>query len=311
MKKRVLVALVVTAAFAVLVMGLAEASSLVLVAELGCDDLAYKWYSTCDNGNGMITASPHHLLPTGGSYEFDFDGDPGFKSVMVGTSEQHTTFTAGLQGGAVLTIVWTPGYSAWEQLKVTLDGHDMLGRSINAGAGANGQLDAQLGAPGDLWYFTEVFEFGPLTDASHSLTIWSLNGNGVGFDYIKLEAKLIEVDIDIKPGSDPNCFNNNGHGVIPVAILGSETFDVTTIDPGSVQLQGLAVRMVGKSDKLLAHIEDVNGDGWDDLVVQIQDGDETFASGSGTATLSGYLYPEFGGTRIEGTDSICVVPWRE
>jgi hypothetical protein len=30
-----------------------------------------------------------------------------------------------------------------------------------------------------------------------------------------------EVGIDIKPGSDPNCFNINGHGVIPVAILGS------------------------------------------------------------------------------------------
>ena len=35
------------------------------------------------------------------------------------------------------------------------------------------------------------------------------------------------VAIDIKPGSDPNCFNNDGHGVIPVAILSSTDFDAT------------------------------------------------------------------------------------
>jgi hypothetical protein len=113
------------------------------------------------------------------------------------------------------------------------------------------------------------------------------------------------VDIDIKPGSDPNCFNNDGKGAIPVAILGSAYFDVTQIDPSTVSLEGLDVKTVGKADKLLAHIEDVNGDGYDDLVVQIQDQDGVFAPGSGTATLSGNLYD---GTPFEGTDSICVVP---
>ena len=40
--------------------------------------------------------------------------------------------------------------------------------------------------------------------------------------------------IDIKPGSDPNCININGHGVIPVAILGSEDFDVSLVDPDTL-----------------------------------------------------------------------------
>jgi hypothetical protein len=115
----------------------------------------------------------------------------------------------------------------------------------------------------------------------------------------------IQVQIDIKPGSDPNCFNNDDHGVIPVAILGSADFDVTQIDPGSVNLDSLAVKAVGKGNKLLAHIEDVNGDGWDDLVVQIQDQDEAFTSGSGTAKITGQLWD---GTPFEGSDSICVVP---
>lgn len=116
------------------------------------------------------------------------------------------------------------------------------------------------------------------------------------------------VDIDIKPGSDPNCFNNNGHGVIPVAILsdcGDGGFDATQVDPDTVSLSGLSVKVVGKNDKLLAHIEDVNGDGCDDLIVQIADQDNAFEEGEVEAILTGKLYD---GTIINGVDSICIVP---
>ncbi len=115
----------------------------------------------------------------------------------------------------------------------------------------------------------------------------------------------IEVSIDIKPGSDLNCFNNDGNGVIPVAILGSAEFDVNNIDPATIELEGLGVRAVGKSNKLLAHIEDINNDSFDDLVVQIEDDNRMFAIGDETATLTGKLYD---GTSIKGTDSICIVP---
>lgn len=93
---------------------------------------------------------------------------------------------------------------------------------------------------------------------------------------------LVDVDIDIKP-----CLNNDGDGVIPVAILGAADFDVTQVDPSTVKLQGQRVASRGKSGKLLAHVADVNGDGFDDLVIQIEDVDGTFTSGSGTATLTG------------------------
>jgi len=118
----------------------------------------------------------------------------------------------------------------------------------------------------------------------------------------------IAVDIDIKPGSDTNCLNTDGHGVIPGAILGSADFDVTQIDASTIALEGLEVAARGEAGQLLAHIEDADGDGFDDLVVQIEDADGTFTSGSGTATLTGYLLPEFGGTLFQGTDNICVVP---
>lgn len=127
---------------------------------------------------------------------------------------------------------------------------------------------------------------------------------------------VTRVTIDIKPSSDPNCFNNDGHGVIPVAILSDCVdacipeggFDATQVDPGTVELEALAVRTVGKSDKLQAHIEDVNNDGCDDLVVQIVDQDGAFEGGETEATLTGNLYDVYGGTAIEGTDTICIVP---
>jgi len=129
-------------------------------------------------------------------------------------------------------------------------------------------------------------------------------GSRSGSTYV-FASLVTVVDIDIKPGSDSNSFNNNGYGVIPVAILGSQYLDVTEIDVGSVALEGMAVRAVGKSNKLLAHYEDVNGDAILDLVVQIEDTDGTFEVGDSTATLTGNLLD---GTPIEGQDSIRIVP---
>jgi len=140
-----------------------------------------------------------------------------------------------------------------------------------------------------------------------SLVVDSFNGLGdtIGFDNFKIIVPSKEVEIDIKPGSDPNCFNNDGNGVIPVAILGSANFDVSQIDAGSVVLEGMSVAVKGKSNKL--HIEDVNNDGFDDLVVQIEDTDNVFSEGDATATLTGNLKSKFGGTSFLGTDSICIV----
>ena len=134
------------------------------------------------------------------------------------------------------------------------------------------------------------------------------SGGNRGSVWILFPKKVvIEVDVDIKPEETSNCFNNDGNGVIPVALLSSATFDATQVDPASVQLEGLAVKAVGKNNKLLASFEDVNGDGLDDLVIKIEDVDGTFSVGDTTATITGNLLPEFGSTPITGTDSICIV----
>ena len=120
---------------------------------------------------------------------------------------------------------------------------------------------------------------------------------------------VVAVEIDIKPGRDQKCFNNRRRRVIPVAILGTADFDVTEVDPATVELEGLSVMARGRRNKLRARFDDVSGpngvpDGFMDLVVQIKGVDGTFPRGSSTATLSGYL---FDGTEIVGRDDICVV----
>lgn len=115
----------------------------------------------------------------------------------------------------------------------------------------------------------------------------------------------VNVAIDIKPGSTSNCFNNNGYGALPVAILGSSNFNANQVNPETVALNGMVVKAVGKSNKLLTHIEDTNSDGFMDMVVQIQDADGAYASGETLATLAGKT---FSGKDIKGTDTICIVP---
>ena len=47
---------------------------------------------------------------------------------------------------------------------------------------------------------------------------------------------ILPVEIDIKPGSCPNSLNVNSKGVLPVAVLGAQDFDVETIDPETIRL---------------------------------------------------------------------------
>lgn len=126
-----------------------------------------------------------------------------------------------------------------------------------------------------------------------------LKDNGVAIDDFTFT--YCPVGIDIKPGSDPNCFNSNDHGVIPVAILGSAGFDASTVDPFSVELDGQEVRVKGKSGNA-GSLQDVNNDGFVDLVVQILD-DAAYTPGDTIGTITGLT---FGGVPIEGTDSICI-----
>lgn len=72
------------------------------------------------------------------------------------------------------------------------------------------------------------------------------------------------VEIDIKPGSDPNSINLKSRGVVPLALLSSEDFDATSIFGGETD-PSIYFAGSGGEDVRWA-IEDVNDDGLLDVI---------------------------------------------
>jgi hypothetical protein len=110
------------------------------------------------------------------------------------------------------------------------------------------------------------------------------------------------VELDIKPGSDRNPINPSSRAMIPVAILTTDTFDATSINPLSV--------LFGPNGAMEAHnrghIEDVNGDGRDDLVLHFRTQTTGIRCGDIEASLTGQTVDE-PPIEVEGSDSITTV----
>ena len=114
----------------------------------------------------------------------------------------------------------------------------------------------------------------------------------------------VEVDVDIKPGSDENPVNVKSNGVLPVAVLGNDTLNVTDINQTTILLNDTCA-------PLRCSYEDVNGDGYDDLVIKFDAQDvvgclpESCEDGDiVTLTLTAELYDE---TEIAGSDDVRVL----
>jgi hypothetical protein len=91
-----------------------------------------------------------------------------------------------------------------------------------------------------------------------------------------LEVEAPKVDIDIKPNSCPNPLNVRNHGVIPVAILGSEDVDVNMIDIASLSLEGVSPIRVAVEDVASPPANGCStagADGYDDLVLKFDKGE--------------------------------------
>lgn len=139
-----------------------------------------------------------------------------------------------------------------------------------------------------------------VADSSFFYYTWGDNRLGTpDVRFVKVPAAVL-LALDIKPGSYPNSINPRSKGVIPVAILSSATFDATTIDPATVAFgPNGASESHGKG-----HIEDVNGDFLDDLVLHFKTRETGIQCGDTEAAITGET---FDGVPIQAEDSIRTV----
>ena len=111
---------------------------------------------------------------------------------------------------------------------------------------------------------------------------------------------LISVDIDIKPGSWPNSINTKSKGVIPVAILGTDIFDVKDVDFSTLVFGPSGASPAHKH----GHYDDVNRDGFMDLVSHYPTRETGLRKGYNEACILGETLD---GTPIEGCDAVRIV----
>ncbi|WP_136799236.1 hypothetical protein [Desulfosediminicola ganghwensis] len=184
--------------------------------------------------------------------------------------------------------------------------------------------------PASEWGHYHLYEIA--VDNQKTITAITMNDKSGGTydvgDYtilaMTLEVISIPVEVDIKPGSCPNPLNTRQKGILPVAILGTEDFDVTTIDPESVRLVGAAPLHWSMEDVATPYEDIMHGcdthactelryDGFIDLTLKFNAQEVVAAIGEVEdyecliLELSGNLKDEFGGTSFEGEDFVFIL----
>ena len=119
------------------------------------------------------------------------------------------------------------------------------------------------------------------------------------------------VGIDVKPGSDPNSVNVNTRGVLPVAILGSDNFDVAQIVQETISAYTTTVDAAPggvPTSPLRCSIEDVNDDAILDLNCKFLKGDLVLNCWTNGLKVMVNLMD---GTPFTGSDTIRPIPCNE
>ena len=159
------------------------------------------------------------------------------------------------------------------------------------------------GDPVDADSLTLTPELQALSVAGSGIREVVISGPGVFvLDDLAFVAAGIEVDVDIRPRNDRNRIRPTSRGLIPVAILGSESFDVADADVATLAFGPSGASRVHSRGP---HFKDVNRDGWTDLLAHFRIDETGIAFGQMAACISGATLD---GTPFKGCDAISTVP---
>jgi hypothetical protein len=139
------------------------------------------------------------------------------------------------------------------------------------------------------------------------------NGDSINLTFLgDISISLVTLDsgmtIDIKPGDEQNNINLESNGVVPVAALTTEQFDAATIDPITARFAGAAPAQWS--------LEDVDGDGDDDVIFHFRTQELDLTEESTQATLTAQLASQMtmmslaqasGGAVVSGTDTVKII----
>jgi hypothetical protein len=151
--------------------------------------------------------------------------------------------------------------------------------------------------PSNRYYGTFGFAF-PSGDAD--ITVLTSYGGGLpynnywfSFNDLVTEQSGLKAVIDIKPGSDVNTINLKSKGVVPVAILTTADFNALDLDPQTVTFAG--------AHPVTWASEDVNGDGYTDIILHFRTADLQFNAGNMMISSTGQTEAVLNGNTLEGT----------
>ena len=279
--------------------------------------------ATDSSGNVFVTgALPDNafkITPGGTITEIiDAAGDGGGNQLLipagVATDSSGNVFVTGGVSDNAFKI--TPGGTITEIINATGDGGgnvldgpfdvatDSSGNVFVAGFDSDnafkitpgGTITEIIDSTGDGAGNTLSGPFGIATDSSGNVFVAGRNSDNAF--KLELEPSSIQVDIDIRPGIDPNILKVE-EGSIRVAILGSATFDVSDVNVTTLKFGPNEASPDADSNKF----QDVNNDGFPDLTSKYLAVETGISLGDTEACLTGNL---FNVTPFEGCDSVVI-----
>lgn len=200
------------------------------------------------------------IVDCNGQFEVTRDLDVGQGTILIagnGGFEVGDDFDLGIDGAAYMTVATTGDVHIDDRLRMgkednaaelTIDGCRMdvdgsleMGENSSIDILAGGSLVIKDADDQEDWdELNALIADGQITTSSEGMVI--VSDYGITHDGKFTMQPAIPVDVDIKPGVCPNALRVNftGKGVYPVAIVGSEDFDVLDVNVATITLQGVA-----------------------------------------------------------------------